>query len=58
MNEALAGGAQTSVTWAGGQVTDLRREYGDDWLFGGWLDQEPAWLLEVYNLAETSRRES
>jgi hypothetical protein len=53
MNEALGGGAESSVTWAGGQVTDLKREYGDDWVFGGWLKQEPAWLLGVYRLAET-----
>jgi DNA transformation protein and related proteins len=58
MNEALGGGAETSVTWAGGQVTDLCREYGDDWIFGGWLEREPAWLLEVYNLVEAFPRES
>jgi hypothetical protein len=49
---ALQRGAKTKMTWAGGQVTDITQEYGDDWIFGCWLTQEPAWLLAAYNAAE------
>jgi hypothetical protein len=52
VGEALQCGAKTKVTWAGGQVTDIAQEYGDDWIFGCRLAQEPAWLLAVYNAAE------
>lgn len=52
MNEALQAGAKTNMTWAGGHTTDLPHEYGSDWVFGCWSEQEPAWLLAVYDAAE------
>jgi hypothetical protein len=52
MHEAIECGAQTIVTWTGGQTTDLKQEYGNDWIFGCWLEREPTWLLANYNSAE------
>ena len=37
------------MTWHKERHTDLKQEYGDDWIFGKCLKQEPDWLLAVYN---------
>jgi len=32
----------------GGQVTAARKEFGDEWVFGGFLPQESKWLNKTY----------
>src|SRR5262249_17078862 len=54
MSETLARGAKTRMTWAGGQTTDLAREYSDDWIFGCWAKEEPTWLRAVYDAVENA----
>ena len=54
MDEAVQSGATTKMTWGPNHVTDLTQEYGDDWIFGKWLKQEPDWLLAVYRAADES----
>lgn len=52
VDEAVRAGAKTKMTWGRDHATDLKQEYGDDWIFGGWLKQEPDWLLAVYKSVE------
>ena len=47
--DALRGGAKTSQRWAGGTETDIRDEYGDDWVFGGWSERETVWVRAAYD---------
>ena len=43
LDEALAAGAPTSTRWSGGGEFDTRRDLGDEWVLGAWLEAEPAW---------------
>lgn len=45
---ALAAGAKTTTTWAGGAVLDLPAAFGPGWVFGGWSSKEPAWCAEAF----------
>jgi hypothetical protein len=55
-DEAVRGGARTIMKWTGGTETDVQQEYGEDWVFGRWLKQEPEWLLAVFHNVEASGR--
>ena len=48
LDEALIAGARTTTQWTGGGVTDIQREFGPDWIFGGFLSQELRWCRTVY----------
>jgi hypothetical protein len=50
--EALRSGAEVEVSWAGRKTTDLRQDYGEDWVFGNWINQIPGWLRETYAALE------
>jgi hypothetical protein len=52
MEDATRGGASTQRTWSRNHRTDLAQQYGDDWIFGGYLKHEPDWLLAVYRSIE------
>lgn len=45
--EALAAGAKHLTTWAGGDTLDLAEEFGPDWVFGAWLQQEAGWCRKA-----------
>jgi hypothetical protein len=49
---AQAAGAKTLVTWTGGGRLDVTREFGPDWIIGGWLAQEPGWCSQVYQASQ------
>jgi|WetSurMetagenome_2_1015567.scaffolds.fasta_scaffold116429_3 hypothetical protein len=38
----------TTVTWAGGRVTDVRETLGRDWVFGRWDRREDTWCRAAY----------
>ncbi len=48
----MQAGAITKMTWGKDRITDLKQDYGDDWIFGKYLKQEPEWLRAVYNVVE------
>jgi len=48
LNEALEAGCKTEMVWAQGEKTDLKKELGDNWVFGHWVDDEERWLKQVY----------
>jgi hypothetical protein len=50
--DAVQAGAKTKMTWGPNHVTYLTQDYGDDWIFGQWLKQEPDWLLAIYKSVE------
>ena len=52
----MQNGAETKMTWTTKSVTNLTDDYGDDWVFGKYLKQEPDWLLAVYKSVEDSGR--
>jgi hypothetical protein len=52
MDEAMQAGAITKMTWGKDRITDLKQDYGDDWIFGKYLKQEPEWLRAMYNVVE------
>ena len=56
MEAAIQAGAKTTMTWSNKKTTDLKRDYGDDWIFGQFLRQEPDWLLAVYNTVDFNWR--
>lgn len=56
LDEAISRGAKTSTVWSGGAVMNLRESFGNDWIFGGWLADEPAWCAEAYDLAAADSR--
>jgi hypothetical protein len=49
IGEALKAGVRTTVQWSVGDVTDIRREFGPDWIFGHYLSQELQWCRTVYD---------
>ena len=44
--KALKAGAKTLMHWPAGRTSDLKQEYGDDWIFGFWSKEEPRWCVE------------
>jgi hypothetical protein len=49
---ALAAGCRQSQEWgagSSGHVTHLVEEYGPDWVFARWLDDEFAWCRAAYD---------
>jgi hypothetical protein len=50
---AMKLGCKDTQKWSGGGETRIRELLGDDWLFGGWADEEKQWLARQY--AELSR---
>ncbi len=48
MDEALKLGLKTSTRWAGGRTTDTTQDFGSDWVFGSWKNEELQWCREVY----------
>jgi len=48
--EATRAGAKTFRTWSTGDTTDVRLEFGDDWVFGAWLPDELNWCKKVYEI--------
>lgn len=48
ISQAATLGMETCMKWSGGMTTDLKDEYGVDWIFGRGWPQEPQWLLEVF----------
>jgi hypothetical protein len=54
--EALAAGAKTEFTYSAGQKRFDLREIGEEWLFGGWFEQEARWCLAACNYAEAIGR--
>ena len=45
---AMEAGAKTTTKWSGGTVLDVSQTFGDGWVFGAWLAQEPAWCAEAF----------
>lgn len=48
--KAIMAGAKTNTIWSGGDTLDIRRDFGDEWVFGAWITEEPTWCEEVYRL--------
>lgn len=48
LGEALKAGARTTIQWSSGGATDIRHEFGPDWIFGLYLVQELQWCRTVY----------
>jgi hypothetical protein len=48
--EATQAGAKTFTKWSTGDVMDIRRELGEDWVFGAWLPNELIWCKKVYEI--------
>lgn len=48
LSAAFASGAKTVVKGADGS-TDIRAEYGPDWVFGSWATAEPDWCQQAFD---------
>lgn len=48
LSAALVAGYRQSHTWKPGDVTDLTKEYGPDWVFGRFDDPEIEWCRQVF----------
>jgi|SRR5581483_6043960 len=46
--EAVKAGAFTMHRWTFGGEMDIRRELGNEWVGGRWLQNEPEWCIETY----------
>lgn len=44
---AIAAGARRSTTWSNGVVFEVQVEFGMEWVFGAWLQQEPGWCRKA-----------
>src|SRR5262249_11838971 len=52
-------GARTSMMWTLGGRTNIRKEFGRDWIFGCWSAKEIEWCQAVYrqfNFCDLERR--
>ena len=49
MGDARKAGAKTSHTYGGGFTLDLEKEFGPDWIFGGWFKEEETWCRAAYD---------
>ncbi|MBC7815658.1 MAG: hypothetical protein IAG10_02030 [Planctomycetaceae bacterium] len=45
--EAMGLRARTTMQWSFGKPTDIQELFGDDWIFGAWLNQEAAWCRQA-----------
>lgn len=48
--EAAKAGAETFMRWSTGDCGDIRLTLGENWVFGGFLADEPLWCKTVYDL--------
>jgi hypothetical protein len=48
--EAVRAGAPTLMRWSGGEETNAREALGEGWVFGAWLNREPEWLQQAYDI--------
>ena len=48
--EAITAGAKTCVTWSTSGSMDIRRAFGEDWVFGAWIANELTWCKTVYEM--------
>lgn len=48
VDSAKAAGAKATTRWSGGTSLDVSQTFGDGWIFGAWLAQEPAWCAESF----------
>jgi len=51
--EALAAGCARVHDWGDGELTDLRAEFGPDWVFGCFAAEEPDWCRAACREFET-----
>jgi hypothetical protein len=50
--EALEKGAEEVHRYgSGGEILDVSREFGPDWIFGFWHQAEPSWCRAAYGTA-------
>ena len=49
---AIKAGAKTTTKWTFGGSMDVAREFGNNWVFGHWLKEEPMWCRSVYQQVE------
>lgn len=54
MPAALQAGYETSHRWGDGTVTDLSTEFGRDWVFGRWGNEETDWCWAAAANKETA----
>ena len=54
MAAAVVAGCQTENQWSDGNTTNLEKEFGRGWVFGGWRDEEKQWLLSTYEALSKS----
>jgi len=47
VGQAVAAGSETVHRYGEGTVIDLHATFGPDWVFGGWLAQEPEWIRQA-----------
>lgn len=47
LESALQAGCETSHRWGDGTVTNLPDEFGADWVFGCWANDEARWCCQV-----------
>jgi hypothetical protein len=48
-NEAIQAGAKTYKKWSTGDM-DIKRNLGEDWVFGAFLANEPIWCQKAYEI--------
>jgi hypothetical protein len=48
VGKAAAAGCVQRCAWSAGPATDLRKEFGPDWVFGRCLRREISWCRAVY----------
>jgi hypothetical protein len=46
--EAVKAGAFTMLRFTFGGEMDIRRELGNEWVGGRWLQKESVWCIEAY----------
>jgi len=50
ISQAIKEGAKMIMHWSDGGLTDAQKEYGDDWLFGSFSQNDPIWCKQVYEV--------
>ena len=55
MREAVVAGAKRIHIYSNGTQLSLA-DVGDEWIFGGWFKEEPAWCLSAYHMAGSISR--
>ena len=48
VSAAIAAGAKTQTKWSSGEIMDIQRDLGEDWVFGGWQADELPWCRSLY----------